>query len=434
VTYWFAKAWEAIKVRKAQRAGLVATNSIRGGQNRRVLDVIAGEGRIFEAWSDEPWVLDGAAVRVSIVCFSGRSITSDFGRRLDGRTAGEIYSDLTAQNALGGGLDLTKVHRLRENANVCFQGPVKVGAFNVPADLARKWLASPNPHGRSNSEALRPWRNGRDLTRRPSDKWIIDFGSLSLEAAQLYEAPFEHVLDKVKPKRDRNRDASRRERWWLLGRSGEDLRQAIDKLPRFLLTPRVAKYRVFLWTDGTTLPDSAVVAISREDDCSFGVLHSRFHESWSLRTGTWLGVGNDPRYTPTTTFETFPFPEGLTPNVPAENYASDPRAVAIADAARRLNQLRENWLNPPELVRREPEVVPGFPDRLIPIDARAAAELKKRTLTNLYNQRPAWLVQAHGFLDQAVAAAYGWPADIGEEEALKKLLELNLQRSSSQSA
>ena len=83
----------------------------------------------------------------------------------------------------------------------------------------------------------------------------------------------------------------------------------------------------------------------------------------------------------------------------------------------------------PELVRREPEVVPGFPDRLIAIDAKAAKELKKRTLTNLYNQRPAWLAQAHERLDSAVAAAYGWPSDINEEEALKKLLELNLSRS-----
>jgi type II restriction/modification system DNA methylase subunit YeeA len=119
---------------------------------------------------------------------------------------------------------------------------------------------------------------------------------------------------------------------------------------------------------------------------------------------------------------------GLTPNIPAGQYASDPRALAISEAAKCLNQLRENWLNPPEWVRREPEVVPGFPDRLIPVNEKAAAELKKRTLTNLYNQRPAWLENAHKRLDDAVAAAYGWPADISEEQALKKLLELNLSR------
>ncbi len=112
-------------------------------------------------------------------------------------------------------------------------------------------------------------------------------------------------------------------------------------------------------------------------------------------------------------FETFPFPEGLTPNIPAAEYADDPRAVAIAAAARRLDELREAWLNPPDLVERVAEVVAGYPDRIVPKSAKAAAVLKKRTLTNLYNERPAWLDNAHRDLDAAVAAAYGWPADIG---------------------
>jgi type II restriction/modification system DNA methylase subunit YeeA len=168
--------------------------------------------------------------------------------------------------------------------------------------------------------------------------------------------------------------------------------------------------------------------VARDDDTTFGILHSRFHEAWSLRLCTWLGVGNDPRYTPSTTFETFPFREGLTPNIPATEYANDPRAIAIATAAKRLDELRETWLNPPDLVRREKEVVPGFPDRLLPVDATAAAILKTRTLTNLYNQRPAWLANAHRDLDTAVAAAYGWPTDISEDDALARLLELNKLR------
>jgi type II restriction/modification system DNA methylase subunit YeeA len=141
-----------------------------------------------------------------------------------------------------------------------------------------------------------------------------------------------------------------------------------------------------------------------------------------------LGVGNDPRYTPSTTFETFPFPEGLTPNIPAAAHAEDPRAVAIADAAAELNRLREAWLNPPDLVVREPEVVPGYPDRILPKDEAAAKELKKRTLTNLYNQRPAWLDMAHKRLDAAVAAAYGWPADLTDEGVLERLFTLNQER------
>jgi type II restriction/modification system DNA methylase subunit YeeA len=105
-----------------------------------------------------------------------------------------------------------------------------------------------------------------------------------------------------------------------------------------------------------------------------------------------------------------------------------PRAVAIAEAARRLNELREAWLNPADLVERVPEVVPGYPDRIAPVSPKAAAILKKRTLTNLYNERPAWLDNAHRELDTTVAAAYGWRADIGEEDALARLLDLNRER------
>jgi type II restriction/modification system DNA methylase subunit YeeA len=127
-------------------------------------------------------------------------------------------------------------------------------------------------------------------------------------------------------------------------------------------------------------------------------------------------------------FETFPFPEGLTPNIPATAFVDDQRAVSIAEAARRLNELREAWLNPPDLVERVPEVVPGYPDRIVPVSPKAAAILKTRALTNLYNERPTWLDNAHRELDAAVAAAYGWPVDIAEEEALSRLLALNLER------
>jgi hypothetical protein len=116
-------------------------------------------------------------------------------------------------------------------------------------------------------------------------------------------------------------------------------------------------------------------------------------------------IGNDPRYTPTTTFGSFPFPDGLTPNIAADDYADDPRAINIGNAGKRLDELRNNWLNPPDLIDLVPEVVTGYPDRILPKNEQAAAELKKRTLTNLYNQRPQWLADAHRDLDAAVAAA-----------------------------
>jgi type II restriction/modification system DNA methylase subunit YeeA len=109
-----------------------------------------------------------------------------------------------------------------------------------------------------------------------------------------------------------------------------------------------------------------------------------------------------------------------------------PRAKAIAKAAARLNELREAWLNPPDLVGRVREVVPGYPDRILPVDDKAAAILKKRTLTNLYNERPAWLDAAHRDLDAAVAAAYGWPADLTDDQILERLFALNQQRAAAQ--
>jgi type II restriction/modification system DNA methylase subunit YeeA len=143
--------------------------------------------------------------------------------------------------------------------------------------------------------------------------------------------------------------------------------------------------------------------------------------------------GNQRRSENTTAFETFPFPTGLTINIPADDYAGDPRAQAIATAAARLNELRENWLNPADLVRRVPEVVPGYPDRILPVDDAAAAVLKMCTLTNLYNARPAWLDHAHRVLDEAVAEAYGWGDDwrtglLTDDEILARLFRLNQER------
>ncbi|WP_223071851.1 hypothetical protein [Erythrobacter sp. SCSIO 43205] len=268
---------------------------------------------------------------------------------------------------------------------------------------------------------------------------MIDFFGFDTEAAaSQFEAPFEHALREVKPYRLTVRDKQRREKWWQFGRSGSNLRSALSPLERMIVTPRVSKYRLFTWQNVNIRPSDATNAVARDDDTTFGILHSCFHEIWSLRLGTFLGKGNDPRYTPSTTFETFPFPEGLTPDIPAADYADDPRAQAIAGAAARLNELRENWLNPPDLVERVPEVVEGYPDRILPKDDAAAKELKNRTLTNLYNTRPAWLDHAHRALDEAVADAYGWGDDfragtLTDDEILARLFRLNQERAANES-
>ncbi len=438
VTYWFEKARAQIAAGKLKAAGLVSTNSIRGGANRRVLERIVETTRIFEAWSDEAWINEGAAVRVSLVGF-GPIFHVGRESRLDGVNTESIHADLTA----GDGLDLTSVKSLPENLSASFQGASKKAKFEIDQELALQWLKIPNPHGKPNSHVVKPWANGFELARRPQRQWIIDFGNDMSEAdASMYEAPFSYVTANIKAERIAKSEPALRKFWWRFGRPRVELRVALNGLTRYIATIAHSKHRFFVWLPITTSPDQALITIARADDTTFGILHSRFHELWSLRLCTYLGVGNDPRYTPTTTFETFPFPAGLTPRdtasvsgeASAPCMADEIVAANIAAAARRLNELREAWLNPPEWVDwviTPEEEKAGFPKRPVAKPGHEA-DLKRRTLTNLYNARPAWLDLAHKELDKAVAAAYGWTdytPEMSDEDILRRLLALNLERS-----
>jgi type II restriction/modification system DNA methylase subunit YeeA len=420
VAYWFYKAARQLHENQVMSFGFVATNKIRRGANQELIKQIVTRSSIFDAWSDLGWIIDGADVRVSLVCITSLHITPN----LNGLSVPYIGPELNS----GIAQSIRPIH-LRENADCAFVGGQKDGPFEIPGTVARALMSLPsNPNGRKNCEVVRPWLNGRDLAGRSTDTWIIDFGELSLKEAALFEAPFQHVQENVLPHRTSNRDKHRRTVWWLHGRPASKAKRAIERLSCVILTPLTSKHRWFVFSNKIAFPDNSVVVIAKDDYSTFGILSSAYHRAWAIRAGNFLGVGNDPRYTPTTTFETFPFPEGLTPHIPAKDYADDPRAQAIAKAASRLDELRNNWLNPPDLVRIEPEVVPGYPDRILPKDTVAAVKLRERTLTKLYNERPQWLVDAHRDLDAAVAAAYGWPADIPEEDALAKLLALNLAR------
>ncbi|MAW86512.1 MAG: SAM-dependent methyltransferase [Phyllobacteriaceae bacterium] len=431
VCYWFAKAWWEISKGRLGSAGLVSTNSIRDGSNRKILDMIVSNGSIFEAWSDQEWTVEGAAVRVSLICFDN---TRRETAKLDGAAVGKIHANLTAR-----AVDVTQVSPISECRGKAFIGVQRTGPFDIPAELARNWLTSPlNPNGKRNSDVLRRYINGSDIVRRTQDNWIIDFGSEMSEAqASLYEKPFQYAQDVIFPVRQKNNEIHARTFWWRHWRPRPELFKAASNFRRIILTPRVSKHRLFVWRDAGVSPDSRLVAIARDDDTTWGTLSSHIHEVWTFATCSWHGVGNDPTYNAQSCFETFPFPEGLTPNIPAADYFHDPRAQAIAAAAARLNELRENWLNPPDLVEQVPEVVPGYPDRLLPKDDAAAKELKKRTLTNLYNARPAWLDHAHRALDEAVAEAYGWGDDyragkLTDDEILSRLFRLNQERAAKQ--
>lgn len=422
VCYWFEKARAQIAMNQLHSAGFVATNSITGGENRKVLDRIVESSRIFRAWSDEPWVNDGAAVRVSMICFGN----SDVAAKLEDSPVVKINPDLTS------GVAVTTAGKLQENANCAFVATVKAGPFDISGETARAWLKLPNPNGKPNSQVIKPWANGMDVTRRSSDTWIIDFGvNLAEDEAALFETPFAHVRTAVTAQRDASTKETKYKRYWQMARPIPAMRKALQGKTRYIATPVVAKHRLFVWLDASILADHQLIVIAREDETTFGILHSRFHEVWALRLGTELE--DRPRYTPSTTFETFPFPEGLTPKDTAAAAPDTPVARGIAEAAKKLDQLRKSWLNPAQWVDwviSPQEQAAGFPKRPV---AKPGHEndLKKCTLTNLYNQRPTWLAMAHEALDKAVAAAYGWndySPQWTDEDILQRLLALNLER------
>jgi type II restriction/modification system DNA methylase subunit YeeA len=393
VTYWFERARTEIEAGNTKRAGLLATQGIRGGANRVVLERILETGGIFMAWSDREWILDGANVRISVVGFddSSQKVCS-----LDDLLVQKINANLTGE------ADTTSAQALIENAGICFVGPSPHGSFDIDYEIASKMLAAPiNVNGRPNSDVVRPVASSIDIARGSRNVWTVDFGTdMTEEQAAQYEAPFEYVKAKVYPERKNNHRAIYRERWWIYAEARPGMRRAIAPLSRYFATPRVSKHRLFVWQTPNVLCNDGTIVFARSDDYFFGVLHSRLHEVWALHMGT--ALEDRPRYTPTSTFETYPFPWP-----PGKEKKSSPQVKAIAKAAAELVAKRDAWLNPPDA---SPEA------------------LKERTLTHLYNARPSWLAEAHRKLDEAVFAAYGWPATLTDAELLERLLALNHQR------
>lgn len=462
--YWLEKARSHIQAGKCKRAGLLATQGIRGGANRQVVKRIKKACELFFAESDRPWILDGAHVHISMLGFKkneelvrGSVLEGEpvFGLPreaavLDGHEVCEIHANLTSA------ADITQAKRLRENLHLSFMGDTKGGAFNIDEATAVAFLNDPNPHNLPNSDVVVPWTNGLDVTRRNRSMWIVDFG-LSMQEAEAarFARSYRHVQDNVKTHRATNKRESYRRLWWIHVEPRPAMRAALAPLPRFLATPTVSKHRLFVWLQAPTLPDHQLIVFSCADDYFFGVMHSKIHEVWSRAQATQLREAESgTRYTPTTCFETFPFP--WPPG--KESPSSDPHVAAIASSAGELDALRSTWLNPPDWVREEalefPASIEGpwsqyvdssddrgvglarYP-RLVPKDDDCARKLAKRTLTNLYNENPEWLRLAHEKLDEAVFAAYreatgddGWQHRMADEGILENLLLLNAMRAS----
>jgi hypothetical protein len=184
VCYWFAKAEKTLSAAKISRFGFVATNNIRSGVSRLVLDQLVKNARIYAAWEDEPWTIDGAAVRISMICAT-RGQEPTF---LNGVPVTYIHADLTMDK-----VTIANASILDSNKEISFVGVQKNGPFDITGGQSRLWLKFPlNPNGRHNSDVLHPSINGEGIVRRNPDRWLVDFGvHMSLNDASL---SMQHLL------------------------------------------------------------------------------------------------------------------------------------------------------------------------------------------------------------------------------------------------
>jgi len=383
--YWFRRA--ADNMRADDRAGLVGTNSI--SQNRArgasLNYVVEKGGVITDAVSRQKWPGE-AVVNVSIVNWVQRPAEAPERFVLDGEPVVGINTRLRESKVA-----VEEYEALPANLGRSFQGPIPVGDFYLEPDKAREILDQKDAEY---AEVVRPYLVGDDIAEDPRQqprRFVIDFGLRPLQVAMEYPAALARVETRVKPARDQNKVKRRRDRWWLFGSPATEMRNAIESLPRYVAGNAQGKRFLFCWVDAAVCPSNLTNVFAFSDDYAMGVLTSSIHGAWAHSESSTLE--DRPRYTPTSCFETFPWPQ------PEEAARAE-----IGDLARRLIERRQS----------------------ICVESGIG-------LTVLYNrvEEGAWtdLAELHKKLDEAVARAYGWPAGVAHDpvEAKARLADLYRQ-------
>jgi SAM-dependent methyltransferase len=361
------------------RVGLVGTNSISQGKSRKAtLDYVTNEGgHIHEAISTQPWSGE-AKVHVSIVNWSYEQPEQYF---LDDQKVGFINSSLTTNS------DVSKALKLQSNRNKSFQGIIPVGkGFYIDEKQAQLWISQDS----KNRNVLKQSCSADDLTDNPHgnpSRWIIDFNDMSLEDASDYKLPFEHLKNTVKSERDNNRRKTTKFNWWKFGEKRPAMRKTIDCLSHYFIVPRHSKWFIFIPAEINWLPADSTTVVTSDDYYILGILTSNIHRLWvKAQSSTLKG---DTRYTNTTCFETFPFPQIVSKNI--------------------VQQIRNKTIELHEYRTQQ-------------------MDKKQWGITKLYNEffheSKSDLSQLHQQLDELVMQAYNFKAD---DDILAKLLELNLE-------
>jgi SAM-dependent methyltransferase len=425
VMYWWDRAAELLTAKgtRLRRFGFVTTNSITQVFQRRIVEQRLNGAlpvSLILAIPDHPWTKeskDAAAVRIAMtVAQAGslegvlrevvreKNLNTDEPRIEFSERYGILNSDLTI------GSDVGRASALNANDVLCYRGVQLMGTgFLVSREVARR-LGLTRKEGLGSH--IREYRNGRDLTARSRDLLVIDLlGVGAQEARKRFPEVYQHLLEKVKPERDRNNRASYRNNWWLFGEPRRELRPALAGLDRYIATVETAKHRVFQFLEATILPDNMLVVIGIDDAFHLGVLSSRIHTIWALRSGGWLGVGNDPRYSKSRCFDPFPFPEA--------SRSLKKQIRAIADD---LDNLRK------VVCGQHPDITLTSLYNVLE-EIKGGMVLGEKSLDIKDRGRVLILKDLHEQIDVAVAAAYGWSVDLSDEDVLQRIVALNAERS-----
>jgi hypothetical protein len=421
VMFWWHRAARLTAAGRVRRFGLIASNSLTQFYNRRVVQS-ALEARkpvsLVFAIPDHPWSHsdNSAAVRISMTVaeagvHDGTLLTVEAEAALADGDWGLRFTSASGRIApnLSVGVDVTAAKALRANDLMCWQGCKLVGAgFQVAPTLAGALLRQ---HPDAKTRLPRYWA-GTDITDRWRPRHAVDlFGLTEEEARARFPALYQHVLVNVRPERQVNRDRGFRERWWLFGRPRPEMRDALRGLRRFIATSEVARQRAFTflaWPDD--LPDGSVMVVASDDAFTLGVLQSRVHVAWAIAAGGRMGVGNDPRYHKALCFDPFPFPDAT-----AAQRAEIAAVAEELDAHRKVRLAAHSQLTLTGLYNVLAAIRAGKPLSAAEKDVHDAGQVSI-------------LRALHDRLDAAVAASYGWPADLSDAAVVSRVVALNAER------
>jgi hypothetical protein len=422
VMYWWDRAAELLVAKGTvlRRFGLVTTNSITQVFQRRVVERHLSGTRpvsLVFAVPDHPWTKaskGAAAVRIAMtVAEAGTrdgALYEVVGeKRLETdepmielrEDRGPINTDLTIGTAIAssGGL--------RANGGLSSRGMMLFGSGFIVTRTAAVQLGLQECKGLKRH--IRPYLNGKDLSGRGRGLMVIDlFGLSSDEVRDLYPEVYQHLLATVRPERDRNRDSGIKRRWWLFGRTRDEIRPALAQLSRYIATVETAKHRVFQFLDASIVPDNMLVVVASGDAFHLGVLSSRTHVTWTLAQGGTLE--DRPRYSKSRCFDPFPFPD------PDERLKAE-----IADIAEKLDAHRKS------VQAAHPEVTLTQMYNVLE-KLRSGGALTPREAVVKAEALVLVLKDYHDELDAAVLRAYGWPAGLTDAEVLERLVALNQER------